>query len=181
MFCRETGLVEQRGDRCERCGKESVPLDLHHVHYRLLGNEQPEDVELLCRECHRGADGSRAAKRSARPGATRQSPGSRLGPKSDHHLPAVPYIPYCSDRERRRKCSSSFHRLRRQQRLLPVPRCRLKQCRCRRWIRLQQRRRQALFRKSTGTEAGTVTATMAAAVATTVAVTITTTTTIGFR
>ena len=35
---------------------------LHHVHYRSLGSEQPEDVELLCPECHTGADEARAAK-----------------------------------------------------------------------------------------------------------------------
>jgi 5-methylcytosine-specific restriction endonuclease McrA len=40
----------------------SVSLELHHVHYRSLGSEQPEDVELLCPECHTGGDEARAAK-----------------------------------------------------------------------------------------------------------------------
>jgi 5-methylcytosine-specific restriction endonuclease McrA len=52
-------IIEQRGNRCERCGAENVSLALHHLHYRSLGNEQPEDVELLCRECHTAADESR--------------------------------------------------------------------------------------------------------------------------
>jgi len=55
-------VIEQRGNRCQRCGQESVSLALHHLHYRSLGNEQPEDVELLCLECHTKADESRAAK-----------------------------------------------------------------------------------------------------------------------
>jgi hypothetical protein len=41
-------VIEQRGNRRERCGQESASLALHHVHYRSLGSEQPEDVELLC-------------------------------------------------------------------------------------------------------------------------------------
>lgn len=38
---------------CERCGKHSLKLDVHHLHYRTLGNETPEDVQVLCRLCHR--------------------------------------------------------------------------------------------------------------------------------
>lgn len=55
-------VIEQRGNRCQRCGQESASLTLHHVHYRSLGSEQPEDVELLCAECHTGADEARATK-----------------------------------------------------------------------------------------------------------------------
>ena len=32
------------------------------MNYRSLGGEQLEDVELLCRECHTGADETRAAE-----------------------------------------------------------------------------------------------------------------------
>jgi hypothetical protein len=55
-------VIEQRGSRCERCEQVSASLHLHHVHYRSLGSEQPEDVELLCPECHTEADEARAAK-----------------------------------------------------------------------------------------------------------------------
>lgn len=55
-------IIEQRRSRCERCGQVSASLHLHHAHYRSLGSEQPEDVELLCPECHTGADEARAAK-----------------------------------------------------------------------------------------------------------------------
>ena len=40
----------------------SASLELHHVHYRSLGSEQPEDVKLLCPECHAAADEARVAK-----------------------------------------------------------------------------------------------------------------------
>jgi len=55
-------VIEQRDNRCERCEKESASLHLHHVHYRSLGSEQPEDVELLCPECHTEAHPAPAAK-----------------------------------------------------------------------------------------------------------------------
>ena len=58
-------IIKQRGNRCERCGHVSAYLELHHKHYHSLGIEQPEDVELLCPKCHKGADEARrAAKRS---------------------------------------------------------------------------------------------------------------------
>ena len=59
-------VIEQRGNRCERCGHVSAYLELHHKHYHSLGNEQPEDVELLCPKCHKGADEARAAKSRAK-------------------------------------------------------------------------------------------------------------------
>jgi hypothetical protein len=55
-------IIKQRGNRCERCRHVSAYLELHHKHYHSLGIEQPEDVELLCPKCHRGADEARAAK-----------------------------------------------------------------------------------------------------------------------
>jgi len=40
--------------RCAACGDtdENVEYVLHHKHYRNAGNERPEDVEVLCRNCH---------------------------------------------------------------------------------------------------------------------------------
>ena len=60
----------------------SASLELHHVHYRSLGNEQPEDVELLCRECHTGADEARAAK--GRPKHEEPQEGLIVGIDGDH-------------------------------------------------------------------------------------------------
>jgi 5-methylcytosine-specific restriction endonuclease McrA len=59
---RKLKIIEQRGNQCERCKLVGVSIEVHHVHYRSLGNEKPEDFELLCRECHAAADEARAAK-----------------------------------------------------------------------------------------------------------------------
>jgi 5-methylcytosine-specific restriction endonuclease McrA len=42
-----------RNCRCERCGAGGV-LEVHHRSYASLGAERPEDLEVLCRECHFG-------------------------------------------------------------------------------------------------------------------------------
>jgi hypothetical protein len=75
-------VIEQRGNRCERCGQVSASLELHHVHYRSLGSEQPDDVELLCPECHTKADEARAAKR--RPKRYEPVEGWIVGIDGDH-------------------------------------------------------------------------------------------------
>jgi 5-methylcytosine-specific restriction endonuclease McrA len=56
----KASLIRERGRRCERCGVTDKPLDLHHRHYDRLGREEPRDLQLLCRECHKIADRKRA-------------------------------------------------------------------------------------------------------------------------
>lgn len=41
---------------CERCLLITEHLELHHKHYRTLGNERDEDIEVLCNACHKQAD-----------------------------------------------------------------------------------------------------------------------------
>ncbi len=87
-------VIEQRGSRCQRCGQVSPSLALHHVHYRSLGSEQPEDVELLCPECHTRADEARATK--GRPRYNEPEEGLIVGPDGDHWGrldPDTVYIP----------------------------------------------------------------------------------------
>lgn len=74
-------IVAQRGSRCERCNSEGPSLDLHHLHYRSVGNEHPEDVVLLCRDCHAEADKTRSAKRPQRDDPME---GLIVGPDGDH-------------------------------------------------------------------------------------------------
>lgn len=38
---------------CAVCGKESSMVQLHHVSYKHLGDEQPSDLVVLCPECHK--------------------------------------------------------------------------------------------------------------------------------
>lgn len=45
--------MRERDCRCGRCDIwEPQDLQLHHLTYERLGAELPEDVELLCTECH---------------------------------------------------------------------------------------------------------------------------------
>ena len=37
---------------CEQCGARAE-LNIHHVHYRTLGAERPDDLIVLCSTCHR--------------------------------------------------------------------------------------------------------------------------------
>lgn len=43
------------GYRCQVCNrsKDEVTLDAHHRTYANLGHERPEDVTVLCRDCHK--------------------------------------------------------------------------------------------------------------------------------
>lgn len=46
-------VLETRGRKCEDCGvTEGVVFDVHHLSYENLGDEQLEDVVVLCHSCH---------------------------------------------------------------------------------------------------------------------------------
>lgn len=49
-FAFRHGIISARGEKCEDCG--GFPVYLHHKTYKRLGNEIPDDVELLCKPCH---------------------------------------------------------------------------------------------------------------------------------
>jgi 5-methylcytosine-specific restriction endonuclease McrA len=42
------------GSRCQRCGRHLTHKtgQLHHKHYRTVGHESLDDVEILCGRCH---------------------------------------------------------------------------------------------------------------------------------
>jgi len=50
------GILKLRGAFCERCSS-ALRLELHHLSYERLGRELPEDVVILCRDCHQKAHG----------------------------------------------------------------------------------------------------------------------------
>jgi hypothetical protein len=56
-------FIGRRGYRCEKCGASSEQKQLftHHKHYRTLGHEKDEDVEVLCFDCHKKADRKRTS------------------------------------------------------------------------------------------------------------------------
>jgi hypothetical protein len=41
--------------RCEECGASDVVLHVHHLTYVRLGDEWPEDLQVLCEVCHEEA------------------------------------------------------------------------------------------------------------------------------
>ncbi len=45
-------LIQERGTKCQKCGKDGLRLDGHHLTYKRLFNEMPEDILLICRKCH---------------------------------------------------------------------------------------------------------------------------------
>jgi 5-methylcytosine-specific restriction endonuclease McrA len=51
-YKRRAGRLIAAGFACERCGCGEW-LQVHHKHYRNLGHEPPEDLEVLCVACHR--------------------------------------------------------------------------------------------------------------------------------
>lgn len=51
---RATAAKEAAGWRCQVCNRPStaVVLDAHHRTYERLGHERPDDITVLCRDCH---------------------------------------------------------------------------------------------------------------------------------
>ncbi|MCG8453433.1 MAG: HNH endonuclease [Spirochaetales bacterium] len=49
-------LINERGPYCELCGvkrPKGKGLHVHHIDPNAYGNEQPEDLALLCPTCHK--------------------------------------------------------------------------------------------------------------------------------
>lgn len=48
-------LIHIKGENCELCGqhRQAKYLNLHHITYKNLFNENPQDLLLLCYICHR--------------------------------------------------------------------------------------------------------------------------------
>lgn len=41
-----------RGRKCEKCDATDVTLQIHHLTYANIFNEPPEDLQIVCIECH---------------------------------------------------------------------------------------------------------------------------------
>jgi 5-methylcytosine-specific restriction endonuclease McrA len=54
---RRSEIVEARGAVCEACGIDGEALELHHLTYENLGDENDSELVLLCGECHCRAHG----------------------------------------------------------------------------------------------------------------------------
>lgn len=49
-------LFNARGRKCEQC-ESTKNLQIHHLHYRNVFNEEPEDLMILCAMCHQKEHG----------------------------------------------------------------------------------------------------------------------------
>ncbi len=63
-----TLILSRRGRICERCGSHNGPIDLHHKTYEHRGLEiyYQNDIEVLCRDCHKKHHGIVSAKEDYR-------------------------------------------------------------------------------------------------------------------
>jgi hypothetical protein len=56
---------KRAGYRCQVCNRgknEGARLDAHHRTYSRLGHEKPEDITVLCHECHELYETNKRAK-----------------------------------------------------------------------------------------------------------------------
>ena len=49
-------VLRRAGYECERC-RRKAPLDVHHLTYARRGHEDMNDLQALCRQCHKEAHG----------------------------------------------------------------------------------------------------------------------------
>lgn len=48
-------FLEMVNNECEVCGSKNK-LQVHHLNYNNIGEEVKEDVEVLCRDCHKNKE-----------------------------------------------------------------------------------------------------------------------------
>ena len=56
--------IEIAGGMCAGCGRDDVPLQVHHLSYRRFGHEQWYDLLAVCAECHPYADRLRKQRKA---------------------------------------------------------------------------------------------------------------------
>ena len=44
--------IKRAGCKCEKCGKQGVVLEVHHLRYDNLHQEKETDLLVLCSRCH---------------------------------------------------------------------------------------------------------------------------------
>ena len=62
-------LITTRGQRCEKCRKDKKSptlLQIHHLTYKNIFNESPEDLMILCSRCHRIEHGLIKSKKTVK-------------------------------------------------------------------------------------------------------------------
>jgi 5-methylcytosine-specific restriction endonuclease McrA len=62
---RRRGALRRAGHTCETCGKDGA-LHVHHRTYERRGEENPDDLVVLCEDCHLAVHTSGGCHRPAR-------------------------------------------------------------------------------------------------------------------
>lgn len=55
-----SAAIAGAGNTCQQCGKKAgktIWLEVHHLTYERIGEELPEDLRVLCHNCHRKEHG----------------------------------------------------------------------------------------------------------------------------
>lgn len=69
---------------CELCGTKQPPINVHHKSYSRLGCERREDLQVLCRDCHKKlhnipvASSVPVTRTSTHPGGHVEAEGTRV-------------------------------------------------------------------------------------------------------
>jgi len=58
---RRDEAINRAGGRCEKCNS-TRRLDVHHLTYERIGKEDPGDLQVLCRSCHKWTHGDHNGK-----------------------------------------------------------------------------------------------------------------------
>ena len=63
-----TAAKEAAGWRCQVCNRPSsvITLNAHHRTYERLGHERPDDITVLCRDCHELYETNRKARQNGK-------------------------------------------------------------------------------------------------------------------
>jgi 5-methylcytosine-specific restriction endonuclease McrA len=79
-------LLAKRGCKCEKCSKPKPAqvLQIHHLTYDRLYNEQAADLEILCPICHMKTHGLIKEKNN-RPHVKHKKPKRNKKPKVDYN------------------------------------------------------------------------------------------------
>jgi hypothetical protein len=66
-YLKRRKALERAGHKCERChATEDVGLEVHHLTYERLGDENDEDLLVVCKPCHKIEDRKREQRSAER-------------------------------------------------------------------------------------------------------------------
>jgi 5-methylcytosine-specific restriction endonuclease McrA len=64
-YAKRNAALKAAGYRCQECRRKKskqVKLEVHHLTYQNFTREEPEDLQVLCKRCHKIADQERVVR-----------------------------------------------------------------------------------------------------------------------